>query len=398
MNYETLIVAGLGSIGGSMFAMGKESLRSFPKVMAVDREPKRPLLHGGADVEVLVGDVTDPLFLEGLLRRVPWPVLLLNLCTGIDNLLLRKMLTRLPVAYLDSGCCTPEGTDECRFSRMMPYALTPVYSGYPHWVCWGINPGVVELVTRRLLRDMDLSAADAEVTIFEHDGLYIEDPAQRAAVGWCPTLLVEEMSVSPSLVVEGGILREDAGPGGLPALARWGDETVACRVVGHEDIWNLSRLRGVGRARFVYGLSPRVMAILESVDVPAAIAELQVPPPATAVRGLERIAVQVRSSSSEASRTLIWETDHERVWESLGVNGVQFQTCVSLWLALRMLQHTRYGVLPGTWCASNLPLADADWREVEMAMVTLGMEWQDADHLGLRLVPTGSLAGRDSTS
>lgn len=388
-HYQTLIIAGLGSIGSSMFAVGGQHLRSFAKVVAVDREPKsRPLPPLAGAVEVLGGDVTDRQFLEGLIRSVPGPVLLLNLCAGIDNVRLRKMVASLPVAYLDSGCSTPQGTEEYRFSRIMPYTLTPVESAYPHWVCWGINPGVVELVTSMLLRQMGLSAAETGVTIFEHDGLRAVNPRYGPAVSWCPTFLVEEMLVSPSLVVERGMLREGLAPGGLRAVACWGKKTVASRVVGHEDIWNLGRLRGVGSACFVYGLSPQVMAILESKDAQdaqAAVAELQVPSPDTEIAGLERIAVQVRSFASGASRTLLWETDHEQVWRRLRVNGVQFQTCVSLWLALRMLQHTRFGMLPGTWCASNLPLSAADWEEVEAAMISLGMAWKEASHLGLCL-------------
>ncbi|MDD5204978.1 MAG: hypothetical protein PHS17_06130 [Desulfobacterales bacterium] len=388
MNFQTLIIAGLGSIGGSMFAVGKQYLPWFAKVVAVDRETKSPLLPDEAAVEVLVGDVTDTSFLERLVRGVPAPVLLLNLCAGTDHVRLRKMLGGLAVAYLDSASCTPEGTDEYRFSRMMPYTLTPVESGYPHWLCWGINPGVVELVTRMLLRRMGLPAAEAEVTIFEYDGLQTANPDHGTAVGWCPAFLVEEMLISPSLEVEEGGLREGLAAGGQPVLVSWANETVACRVVGHEDIWNLGQLLGVGSARFVYGLSPRVMSVLESRDAPAAAAELKVPPPATPVLGLERVAVQVSSSSSGASRTLLWETDHERVWKRLGVNGVQFQTSVSLWLALNMLQHTRFGTLPGTWCASNHPFSEADWREVESAMSRLGMAWEEADHSSIRLLPT----------
>jgi len=388
VNFQTLIIAGLGSIGGSMFAVGKEYLPWFAKVLAVDREARKPVIPMDAPVEVLVRDVTDTSFLEELIRRVPKPVLLLNLCAGIDHVRLRKMIEKLPAAYLDSGCCTPEGTDEHRFSRMMPYTLTPVESGYPHWLCWGINPGVVELVTRMLLRRMGLPAAEAEVTIFEHDSLQTANPDHGIAVGWCPAFLVEEMLISPSLVVEEGGLREGLAAGGQPVLVSWDNETVACRVVGHEDIWNLGQLLGVGSARFVYGLSPRVMSVLDSRDAPAAAAELKVPLPATPVLGLERIAVQVRSSSSGASRTLLWETDHERVWKRLGVNGVQFQTCVSLWLALHMLQNTSFGTLQGTWCASNLPFSEADWREVESAMSRLGMAWEEADHSSIRLLPT----------
>jgi|GEM_PF-636244 len=341
MNFKTLVIAGLGSIGGSMFAVGKEYLPWFAKVVAVDRETKSPLLHDEAAVEVLVGDVTDTSFLERLVRGVPEPVLLLNLCAGTDHVRLRKMIEKLPVAYLDSGCCTPEGTDEHRFSRMMPYTLTPVESGYPHWLCWGINPGVVELVTRMLLRRMGHPASEAEVTIFEHDSLQTANPDHGIAVGWCPAFLVEEMLISPSLVVEEGVLREGLAAGGQPVLVCWGNEKVPCRLVGHEDIWNLGQLHGVCSARFAYGLTPRVMAVLEGGDAPAAAAELKVVSPATPVLGIERIAVQVRSSSSGETRTLLWETNHERVWKRLGVNGVQFQTGVSLWFALHMLQNTR---------------------------------------------------------
>jgi len=384
--YQTLIIAGLGSIGGSMFAVGKDYLQWFSKVVAVDRMASKPQLPEKADVEVLAGDVTDASFLGELLRNIPRPGLFVNLCAGFDHVRLRRMLAGMPVGYLDSACCTPGGTSECRFTRMMPYTLTPVESEFPHWLCWGINPGVVELVARMLMKEMGLSASDAEVTIFEYDGLQTRSPYQGSAVSWCPPFLVEEMMISPSLVVEKGLLREGTAPGGHPALVSWGEERVACRVVGHEDIWNLGRMAGVGSARFLYGLTPEVMAILEKRDVSTAAAELKVPSHETPVFGLERIAVEVRSSLSGASRTLVWETDHEEVWKRLGVNGVQYQTCVSLWLAIRMLQHTRFGALRGAWCASNLPLSESDWREVESAFHSLGITWEEAAPWSIRLL------------
>ncbi|RJR34026.1 MAG: hypothetical protein C4576_27070 [Desulfobacteraceae bacterium] len=385
-SYQTLIIAGLGSIGGSMFAVGKDYLQWFPRLIAVDRVGRTPLLPENADVEVLVGDVTDASFLGKLLGSAPQPVLFLNLCAGFDNVRLRRMIAEKEVAYLDSACCTPEGTSECRFTRMMPYTLTPVESGFPHWLCWGINPGVVELVARMVMRQMGLTASQTEVTILEYDGLQTKSTDQGTAVSWCPPFLIGEMMISPSLVVDKGLLREGREPGGLPALVSWGEERVASRVVGHEDIWNLGQMLGVDGARFVYGLTPRMMSMLENRDESTLSAEWKVPPPETAVLGLERIAVQVRSPSSGKTVTLLWLTDHEEVWQKLGVNAVQFQTCLSLWFAIHMLQHTRFGSLPGTWCASNLPLSESDWREVESALHSLGMAWEEADPSSIRLL------------
>lgn len=382
-NYRTLVIAGLGSIGSGMFRVGGPLRSSFPRVLAVDCRPKH--LSAGEAVDVVTGDVRDGGFLAGLLRGIPHPVLFLNLCAGIDNVRLRQSLAALPVAYLDSCCCAPEGKDEHRFSRMMPYTLTPVESPYPHWVCWGINPGLVELAARKLLRQLSLSPDRAEVAVFEHDGLHTPGDAEMAAAGWCPAYLVEEMLVSPALVVEEGMVLERAQPGGTPALSFWGGESVPCRVVGHEDIWNLGRLLKVRRAFFAYGLHPGVMAVLDRRDPRAALARLRVPSPSIPVSGLERIAVRVSSDPTRVSNTLLWETDHEDVWKRHGVNAAQFQTCLSLRLALHLLQHTRYGRLPGTWCGSTLPMDASDWTDLDHAMAGLGIAWKEADHLNLRL-------------
>jgi len=191
--------------------------------------------------------------------------------------------------------------------------------------------------------------------------------------------------LSPTLEWRAGALHEEAaGLGTRRVLACWDGEAVPSRVVGHEDIWNIGLLPRVRQARFVYGLHPRVMRLLER-DVEAARSRLRVPEPDTPVHGLERIAVAVKSRASERERVLIWEEDHHDIWQRHGINAVQYQTGKALLLALRLLCFTPYGDLAGTYCAADLPVTRQDRLTIDSFMADLAIDWRDASHLDLHL-------------
>jgi len=380
-NYRSLVIAGLGSVGGSLWRLGFPDFVGFDRVVGMDKDP--PGLPGGESI--LRGDITDSSFPGKFLENLPEPVLLVNLCSGVDNLAIRRKLAGRPCAYLDTCAAASPHPAEYRFSRLMPRTLESVDSMYPHWLCWGINPGVVELAARRLMEEMGGTGPFA-VTVFEHDGLTAgSEPGEWLAVGWSPGGLVEEVMLAPTLEIRDGRVREGRVPGARRALARWGEELVPSRIVGHEDIWNLGRLRQVGQARFVYGLHPGVMAELEG-DPGRAASRLSVPAPETPLAGLERVAIQVRHLGSGKVRTRLWGTDHAGVWSRHGVNAVQWQTARSLLLAIRLLQETGYGLRPGTFCAADLPVNPADWRIIEGMMADLEIRWEPADDLNLELV------------
>lgn len=385
-NFRTLIIAGLGAIGSSLIKLSGAELRAFERTIAVDRFSEPPSYVKEAGLSYYCGDVHDRDFLASLLNDVPLPALFVNLCANVDNVLIRKTVSRFDVAYIDSCACTRKGVNEHRFSRMMPYTLTPLKGRYPHWLCWGINPGIVEIIARRLIENFPGPDGAYDVSIYEYDQLHDNGDNQTVPVGWCPDALIEEVMLSPTLVIHDGEPVEGRRPGADSITALWKGKEIASRVVAHEDIWNIGTISGVRNARFVYALHPRVMRILAG-DPDDAAALLQVPPADTPVFGNEQVAVAVKCRSSRHKRSLVWRVDHHAIWQRFGVNGVQYQTAKSILLAILLLQHTRYGTLAGTYCAADLPIGGEDWQRIDSMMETLGILWEDAAHLDLQTEP-----------
>ncbi len=385
--YRSLILAGLGAVGRALCIIGRRELASFEQVVAVDRRPLPPFVELPTGVRFEQWDITDTARLTKLLDTLPKPVLFVNLCVGIDNLPLRRFMADREVAYLDSACCAPAGSNEVRFSRMMPHSLAPVESRHPQWLCWGINPGMVEIVARRLIDDAG-RPGPFSVTVFEHDEIHTDTSGERVAVGWCCDSLIEEVMESPSYFVAGGRDVEDVEPGTRPLTARWNGAAVASRLVGHEDIWNLGRIESVRDAAFVYGLHPRIMAIFDTGEVAAAKETFYVPDPTEPVYGLERVAVQVRADDADVyHRTLLWQEDHHQTWQRFRINAVQYQTAKSVLFAMLLLHESPFGAIPGNHTASSLPIDRDTWPVIDSYLRRLDIAWQDATPLGLTCLP-----------
>ncbi|RJX29155.1 MAG: hypothetical protein C4531_10910 [Desulfurivibrio sp.] len=382
-NFDTLIVAGVGAIGSSMITLGGEVLPSFKKVILVDLDAGRLAGWRNRGFSFVQGSLEDREVLEKITVIMEGKGLLVNLCAEVDNVRIRRMLAPLELAYVDSCAGSGPNPGEHRFSSIMAYALPPVASRCPQWLCWGINPGMVEIMVRRLILANPRPRSGLDVTVFEYDQLEAQPFPGRIAVGWCPSAFIEEMMLFPTLEIRDGRPCEDRCPGPRRAVAYWGGEPVASRIVAHEDIWHMSMIDGVRDACFVYGLHPRVMDLLDRTPREAELL-LQVPPGHVPVSGLERVAVRVSDAGSGWQRTLCWQTDHRQTWQQHGINAVQLQTALSMLLAVLLLQQTRYGMLAGNYCAADLPIAAEDWQEFARLMPALGMAWQEADHLDLR--------------
>lgn len=388
MNYRTLIIAGYGTIGSSIARVGGKELELFESVIAFDKD----FTHQPTDVDhidFLTGDIEDTNFLAALCRNVQTPALLLNVAAATNNVEIRKVLSTFDFAYLDSCASSLPDKTEYRFSRYMPYTYTPIPSRYPHWLCWGINPGLVEIMARKLIQELG-DGTGFDVSVYENDQLCADWKGDALAVGWSPEMLVEEVMRSPTLQISNGRLVERKAPGTDKVTAFWGDTPVASRIVGHEDIWNLGQLDRVHKARFVYGLHPAVMSVFNG-DPDAAIERLKVPDESVPIYGRERVAVRVQRIDDQAERSVIWETDHEAVWKKHGVNAVQYQTGKSLLLAILLLQKTGYGKWPISACASDLPISAKGWKTIEAYMDGLNIHWDDADSLKLSVRCSGRI-------
>jgi saccharopine dehydrogenase-like NADP-dependent oxidoreductase len=381
-NYQTLIVAGLGAVGSSLLKLGGHELRRFQKIILVDLQEQILGPYQERGYRCLRGSVEDYAFLRRLVTEVETSGLFLNLCSNTDNVRVRKFLAPFNLAYLDSCASVTPDPDEHRFSRMMAYTRTAVESRYPHWLCWGVNPGLVEIVTRKLIREFAGPETEVEVAVFEYDRLRAEKMGKQLAVGWCPRALLEEIMLAPALVVRDGVPTEESRGGARRAVSFWQGQAVDAWLAAHEDIWNMAMIKGVREASFLYSFNRQVMEVLEG-ETGAAEALLRIPPADSPISGLEQVAVQVKKSATGEERTLFWETDHHEVWRRLGVNGVQYQTAKSLLFALKLLQETEYGTRPGNYCASDLPIGAGDWPVIDNLFKELGIEWRDGSHLEL---------------
>jgi len=383
INFKTLVLAGLGTIGSGLLRMGKEMLDTFEQVIVVDRNPEKLCRPPGLNLTQRLGDIEDSDFLITLFKEIRLPALFVNLCSGVDNVRIRKAIAPLDVAYLDSCASGIQGEPEYRFTRLMPYTLQKTSGSYPHWLCWGINPGLVEIMARRMMQKFVASDFPLDVSIYEFDQLHADLKDSQLAVGWSPEALFEEMMISPSFYVADNQQVESGGPGTRKVLAFWKENAVLARLVGHEDVWNIGQLDSVKSAQFFYALNPAVMEALEG-KADEALARLKVPAAEIPVFGLERVAVQVKSAASCRQESLVWEVDHQDVWRRHKVNAVQYQTGKSLLLAISLLQWTHYGRRPLNCCAAGLPISPADWDTIEQQMTAMDIRWTDADALALR--------------
>ncbi|MBW1700364.1 MAG: hypothetical protein JRH18_24035 [Deltaproteobacteria bacterium] len=381
MNYRTLIIAGYGSIGSSLFKFGQRELGLFESVITIDKNPYKAPGCDGLNLESVTGDIEDQAFLKSLCQSVRRPAIFLNVATGTDNVEIRKTLSDFDVAYIDSCASALPDKSECRYSRYMPYTLTKISTRYPHILCWGINPGLVEIMTRKLIAELGAEGS-FDVTIFENDQLNTPWNGVRLAVGWSPEMLVEEMMLSPTFLFQQGMAWEGKAPGTQKITAFWEGEPVPSRIVGHEDIWNIGKLKPVDSARFVYALHRSVMDVFDG-DPKEALNRLSVPEETVPVFGVEKVAVHVKRTDTQTERSVVWEVDHKSIWNTYRVNAVQYQTGKSLLLAVLLLQNSHYGKLPITACASDLPMGSQDWSTLEAMMLGLDIKWKDAAYINL---------------
>jgi hypothetical protein len=374
-SFSSIIVAGCGSVGRAFLLLAADYLRSFPFVFPVD-------LEGGSMVgrsalkeyRVLAGDIEDGDFLARLLDGAPPPLLFVNLCSGVDTVRLRQGLSGLRAAYIDVGASALPPGAPSSFGDIMAYTNTAVAGPYPHLLCQGLNPGMVELVARRLMRDFFDPSHPVEVVVFERDTLSADLPDGAVPVGWSPGDLLEEMILLPAFEIRHGRPLESTRNGALPLRGTWNDETIQARVVAHEDIWHLGLLERVWNARFIYSFADTVMDLI-NLRPEEAGQRLVIPPEETPVRGLDTIIVTVRDLVSGRSQSRAWSVDHFDVWRRYGLNGVQYQTANSLLLSLLFLQR---GGLPegeGTYSSATVPLDPGAWALFDSLLEELRIQW-----------------------
>lgn len=385
MNYKHLVLLGAGTIGKGLLKLGKRQLTEFKTITVLDRQPlPESYLSRYRNIAFQPGDAEDLDLLGHLIKPLTKRVLVLNLCSDTDSVRIRKHLGELGTAYLDTSAGLLPDRSQEDFIRLMEYNHTAVESPYPHWICWGMNPGLVEIVARKIINRIDYGAKCHHVTVYEHDDLNVSTRSGRLGVGWSPYELIEELMLTPSLEIRSGRAVQARKKGATPAAVRWGKEIMTSKIAAHEDIWNIGLLPEVSSARFAYALHPSLMEVFDG-PVDRAYERIGVPEDDVPLKGKDRVAVQVIRENNE-EECMVWETDHAQVWKEYGVNGVQFQVCKSIQVALDLLQHTSLGLLEGTYCASTLPLTQREFTFIEQSFDTNSVRWQPYNHVDLKIL------------
>ena len=371
--FSSIIVAGLGSVGRAFLSLGADYLRSFPFVFLADLDGTSMTARNGArPYRVEAGDIRDGRFLGRLLDAAPPPALFVNLCTDVDAVTLRHHLSGRAAAYVDVGASALPSGATSSFADIMAYTNTTIAAPYPHLLCQGLNPGMVELIARRLMRDFFDSPHPLEVVVFERDTLSADLPGHALPAGWSPADLLEEMLLLPEFEIRHGLPAESTRNGSLALSGTWRGEGIQAAVVAHEDIWHLGLLERVWNARFVYSLADPVMDLMARGPEEAG-QRLVIPPEETPLRGLDTIIVTVRDLATGSSLSRAWSVDHFDTWRQYGLNAVQYQTAKSLLLSLLFLQ--RGGLADGTYNSANLPLDEEAWALYDSLLKELGIQW-----------------------
>lgn len=190
MTYRSLVIAGMGSLGHAFLKLAGQVLGRFERVRLTDLRDEALLCHPALmnGFEGLTGDIGDPCFVAGLLDGLPGPILFLNLCADVDSARLRKYLSSHPVAYIDTGASAVSPEQEAGFAATMSYTNQSLHGAYPHLLCQGINPGMVELIARKIMREYPEEERAFDVTVYEIDTLNASLDDGLIAVGWSPPI------------------------------------------------------------------------------------------------------------------------------------------------------------------------------------------------------------------
>lgn len=374
-NYSSIVLAGLGMVGRGILAVGKSFLKGFEEVVLLDNNPDCVAkMDGRNEYPLVTVDIENPDCLRKQLEQLRPPVLLINTCSGIDTVLLRRAIAAIPAGYIDICGSSISENPQAEITVSMPYTNQLCHGQYPHLICQGSNPGLVEYMVRLLIDRMGHNKDGYCVTIYENDQLKESHSQVKGLVSWSPRDLIDEIAKTPLIEYARGQLVE--GPLAISEriMTQWQDGRYPMFKVGHEDIWNLSRLNEVSDAVFYYGFCEDVMNILQ-MDCRRVLDTLRLPAENEELTGLERVVISVEHSSG-LNQTVLWELDHAQTQRDLGINAVQYQTANATLLSALLMQHTDVGLWKGTYNASTLPLAGADWNILTHLMNCLGIRWQ----------------------
>ena len=166
--YHTLILGGYGSVGRAFLILGSFLFASFERILLIERQ-QRELSGVPGCCFFFSGDIKDGPFLSGVLSAYAGDFVFVNLCSSTDSYRIRTIVSMWDGAYIDTSCSTIHGTDEHRYSKLMPRTFQPTQNREPHFTCSGVNPGMVEIVARKIIKETFPEGTSFDVRFFEND-------------------------------------------------------------------------------------------------------------------------------------------------------------------------------------------------------------------------------------
>lgn len=391
-DYDTLVLAGYGAMGQAFLALCSDFIAQFNSCVLLDCVPltAKPAVCD----RFIQQDIHDRTRLRANLEPYTGRFLFVNLTAGTDTYQVRQVIADLNGAYIDTACSMMHGSEEFRYSKLMPYTLQSVANTRPHFLCCGVNPGMIELITRKLIAESFPEAAAVDVHFYEWDQLQ-DAPFRpgKTPVSWSPATLIDEVLLSPSLVLAQGVPREGPEAPTRRVTMNWFGQTVEARLVGHEEIWNLQSLADVAvqHSSYAYAFGPAVMAALSDSERRAR-ASLYVPERSSPVQGIDSLAVKVTDCATGRSQALMWSTDHAQTYAQHQINAVQFQVCSSLRLFCELLLRTPHTLSGEVFSVSTLDLASYGWETIEGLLAHCHVIWTPIEPDAISLQPYNAQA------
>jgi len=376
LKYKKLILAGYGAMGQAFCILGADFISKFEYFVIIDKH-KPNILPENCD-HFIAQDIHNTNFLFNNLKAYHNQFLFVNLTSNIDTFRIRQVIAELDGAYIDTACSIQYGIEEYRLSKLMPYTLTEVKNKYPHFVCCGVNPGMVEIIAMKIIDENFLNAKDVDIFFFEYDQFTTQRKKQEdIPVSWSPNTLIDEVMLTPSLELRNGLAVEGESAPTYQVKMNWFGDKIQARLVGHEEIWNLQFLPhiNVRNSYYAYALHSNIMTTLNGKPE-FAKEKFYIPNKNTPVHGSDTLVVKVVNTSTGTSKSMFWSTDHFWTFSHYSINAVQYQVCSSLLFFCELLIRIDSRARDNTYCGTTLAIDYYGWDEVNNLFKKYKIEWE----------------------
>lgn len=388
LEYKTIFIAGWGSIASGIFRVGEKFLSGFKNIVVVDRQKRKSYYFRKNNIDFHCINIENLSYFKKIIKKYDSPYIFINLCSNTDNYRIRKFLSNYfahSALYIDTCCSGIYKNKENRFSKLMPYTFKKCNNKLPYFICGGINPGMVEIIARMIIKRFLEGGKEYDIYIFEKDELTTKMANNKIAVSWSPEILINEVVYTPTFqIINGSIVEEKKAPTIIKNV-RWGNKVIESRIVGHEEIWNFFKNNKINNSFFSYSLPDKVMNLFKN-SYKNYYKILKVPNNKNKIFGKERIAVKVINKKNNKSKTLIWEEDHHKIWKKYKINAVQYQTTLSIIFFIELLKKIKTDKRDWLYCASNFPINHFSWKYINKLMRKYRIKWKNGDNLNLSIV------------